>query len=63
MVLAELLDLVEGQVIASQVQPRVDEHGAVARRQDETVTVDPLPLHRRFTQREAATRGQIKSER
>jgi hypothetical protein len=41
-VAAEVLDLLQGQVVARQVQPRVDEHGAVAGGQDEAVAVQPL---------------------
>jgi hypothetical protein len=39
--LAELLDLLDRQVVARQVQQRVEEHGAVARREDEAVAVWP----------------------
>ena len=38
---AEVLDLLHREVVAGHVQPRVEEHGAVARREDEAVTVDP----------------------
>lgn len=41
-VLAEVLHLLEGDVVAREVQPRVNEHGAVPGRQDEAVAVDPL---------------------
>ena len=41
MPLAEVLHLVHGQVVAGDVQPRVEEHGAVARGQHEAVTVHP----------------------
>ncbi len=40
--LAEVLQLFHGQVVARQVQQGVDEHGAMAVGQDETVTVEPL---------------------
>ncbi len=39
--LAELLDLVERQVVTRQMQQRVEKHGAVARGEDEAVTVGP----------------------
>ncbi|CAH0365717.1 unnamed protein product, partial [Pelagomonas calceolata] len=40
-VLAEVRDLVLGDVVAGQVEPRVEEHAAVARAEDEAVAVDP----------------------
>ena len=41
---AEVLDLLHREVIARQVQPGVQEHRAVARREDEAVAVDPVGL-------------------
>ena len=41
MVLAEVGDLVLRDVVAGQVEPRVEEHRAVARAEDEAVAVDP----------------------
>ena len=41
-VLAEVRDLVLGDVVAREVEPRVEEHRAVARGQHEAVAVDPL---------------------
>ena len=37
----EVLDGVEGDVVAGEVQPRVEEHRAVAGGEDEAVAVDP----------------------
>ena len=39
--LAEALELVERQVIARQVEQRVEQHAAVPRREDESVTAGP----------------------
>ena len=40
------LDLLEGEVVARQVQPGVEEHGAVAAREDESIAVEPLRILR-----------------
>ena len=40
--LAEVLEFVDRQRVAREVQQRVDQHGAVAVGQDEAVTVSPL---------------------
>ena len=42
--LAEVLDFVERQGVAAQVQPAVKKHPAVAGREDETVAVEPARL-------------------
>lgn len=42
--LAKVLHLLHWQVVACQVQPRVHEHGTVARGEDETVAVEPLGI-------------------
>ena len=44
--LTEILQVVDGQVVAGQVQQRIDEHGAVAVGQHEAVTVGPLGVAR-----------------
>ena len=41
-VLTEVLELIDGEVEASKVEPGVKEHGSVAGGKDEAVTVDPL---------------------
>lgn len=41
-VLAEVLHLLHGEVIAGHVKPGIQEHGAVAAGQDEAVAVKPL---------------------
>ncbi len=46
MQLAEVFQLVDGQVVAGQVQQRVDQHGAVAIGEHETVAVGPLRVGR-----------------
>lgn len=42
--LAEMLDLLERQVVAGQVQQRVQQHGAVAGGQDKLIPVEPLGM-------------------
>mmetsp|Transcript_59790 Transcript_59790/g.177195 ORF Transcript_59790/g.177195 Transcript_59790/m.177195 type:complete len:630 (+) Transcript_59790:400-2289(+) len=41
-VLTEVLEVLDGEVEASKLEPGIKEHGAVARRKDEAVTVHPL---------------------
>jgi hypothetical protein len=36
------VDLLHGERVAGDVEPRVEEHGAVAAREHEAVTVEPL---------------------
>mmetsp|Transcript_28771 Transcript_28771/g.56197 ORF Transcript_28771/g.56197 Transcript_28771/m.56197 type:complete len:291 (+) Transcript_28771:1437-2309(+) len=43
-VLAEVLDLLHGDLVARDVEPRVEEHGAVSARENEAITVDPLGI-------------------
>merc|ERR1719487_2561418 len=43
---AEVLDLLERELVARHVEPRVEEHRAVARREDEAVAVDPRRVGR-----------------
>ena len=43
-VLTEVLELIDGEVEASKVEPGVKEHGSVAGGKDEAVTVDPLGI-------------------
>ena len=42
--LAELLQIIDGQAVAEQVQQGIDQHRAVARGQHEAVAVDPLGI-------------------
>src|SRR5262249_1707944 len=42
--LTKALQLVERQVVARQVEERIDEHRAVARRQDEAIAIWPLGI-------------------
>src|SRR5690606_9898073 len=44
--LTEVLQIIDGQVIAGQVQQGIDQHGAVAVGQHETVAVSPLRVGR-----------------
>ena len=44
--LAEVLQFFEGEVVAGEVKPAVNEHGAVAAGEDEAVAVEPLGLGR-----------------
>ena len=48
--LAEVLDVVDRDVVAGQVQQRVDQHRAVAVRQHEAVAVGPFRIGRIVTQ-------------
>eukprot|EP00291_Cryptomonas_curvata_P025234 CAMPEP_0172159754 /NCGR_PEP_ID=MMETSP1050-20130122/5158_1 /TAXON_ID=233186 /ORGANISM="Cryptomonas curvata, Strain CCAP979/52" /LENGTH=180 /DNA_ID=CAMNT_0012829401 /DNA_START=32 /DNA_END=574 /DNA_ORIENTATION=- len=45
-VLAEVLHLLKGEVVAGNVQPGVEEHGAVAAGEDEAIPVKPLRVLR-----------------
>jgi hypothetical protein len=40
----ELRDIVNAHGIAAEVQPRIDEHGAVTCTEDETITVQPFRI-------------------
>ena len=40
--LAEIRHLLDGQIVAREMQPAVEEHRAVARRENEAVAVEPL---------------------
>ena len=52
MELAEALDLVERHLaVAAQVQPRVEEHRAMAGREDEPIAVEPLGVRRGMPER------------
>ena len=44
--LAEILQFLERQIVAAQMQPAVEEHAAMARGQDEAVAVEPAGLVR-----------------
>src|ERR1051326_5794669 len=44
--LTELLDLLEGQIIAREIQQAVQQHRPVTGRQDESVTIKPLRIDR-----------------
>src|SRR5581483_4364753 len=44
--LAKLLQLVERQVVAGEVQERVEQHRAVARREDEAIAIGPVRIAR-----------------
>ena len=44
--LAEVLDVVQGEIVARHVQQRVEQHGAVARAQDEAVAIGPVRVGR-----------------
>ncbi len=44
--LAEIRDLLDGQIVAREVEPAIEEHGAVARREDEAVAVEPARVRR-----------------
>ena len=44
MVLAEVLHLRHGEVVASHVEPRIQEHGAVATGEHEAVAIKPLGI-------------------
>ena len=58
---AEVLHLVERQVVAAQVQPAVEEHRAVAGGEDEAVAVEPARLvgvvHHRMAVKHGADLG------
>ena len=41
---AEVGDLLQGEIVAGQVQPRIKKHGTVTGGQDEAVAVEPLRL-------------------
>ena len=45
-VLAEVLELLEGEIVAGQVEQGVEEHGAVAGAEDEAVAVVPVGVGR-----------------
>ena len=40
----ELLEILDGQAVAEQVQQAVDQHGTVARGQHEAVAIEPLGI-------------------
>ena len=42
--LTELLEIVEAEVVAAEVEHAVDEHAAVARGQDETIAIEPAGI-------------------
>jgi hypothetical protein len=44
--LAETLDLVEGEVIAREIEHAVEQHGAMSGREDEAIAVDPVGIAR-----------------
>src|ERR1044071_3674558 len=44
--LAKLFKLLEGKVVSSQKKHAVEQHGAVAGRQDKTITIPPLRIPR-----------------
>jgi len=45
-VLAEVLELLEGEIVAGQVEQGIEEHGAVAGAEDEAVPVVPVGVGR-----------------
>jgi hypothetical protein len=54
---AEFFQLLDRQVVAAQVQPGIEEHAAVAGREDEAVPVDPARAVRIVDQRVAVKDG------
>jgi hypothetical protein len=40
----ELRDIINAHGVTAEVQPRIDEHGAVTCAQDETVTIQPFRI-------------------
>lgn len=43
---AEVFDLVQGQVVAGEMQPGVKEHGAMASTEDEAIAIQPFRISR-----------------
>ncbi len=44
--LAEVLQLIKGQIVASEVEQAVEQHGAVPGGQDKTIAIDPVRVLR-----------------
>ena len=44
--LAEMLQVVQGHIVAGEVEQRIGQHGAMPGRDDEAVTIEPLRVVR-----------------